>query len=376
MSRLVAVALLSLTTFQVRQPAVESRSLQAALDEWRASIQSPGASLGIVTEDGTLTALVSGVSNRTTNTPMKTSDLLMAGSTGKTFFAALALRLIEAGRLDLNAPISRYLGTKPWFSRLPNSKDITVRMLMTHTSGLVRYEMNPKFTADLRAQPDKTWTPDEEVAYLFDATPPFAAGQGWDYSDTNYIVLGMILESITGSKAYDEIERWFIKPMMLSGVVPTTGRRIPGLAVGYAGPKDPLGLPDEVVQNGVFVINPQFEWAGGGYATTAGALAEWGHALYTAKAISPRLRDLMISEAVPARLGPETRYGLGVIVRPTTPAGPAWGHSGFFPGYQTELLHLPDRKLTLAIQINTSAPRPAGTRAPLRFLYDVAALVK
>ena len=78
-------------------------------------------------------------------------------------------------------------------------------MLMTHTSGLVRYEMNPKFTADLRAQPDKSWTPEEEIAYLLDATPPFAAGQGWDYSDTNYIVLGMILERITGTKLYDEV---------------------------------------------------------------------------------------------------------------------------------------------------------------------------
>jgi D-alanyl-D-alanine carboxypeptidase len=388
MYRLLAVALLSLTAFEVRQTAPAAvplqagqvapgpASLQSALDDWRASIQSPGASLGVVTEDGTVTALVSGVSNRASATPMKTSDLLMAGSVGKTFFAALAVRLIEQGRLNLNAPISTYLGSKPWFSRLPNAKDITVRMLMTHTSGLVRYEMNPKFTADLRAQPDKVWTPEEEIAYLLDATPPFAAGQGWDYSDTNYIVLGLIMEGITGTKAYDEIERWFIKPMMLSGIVPTTSRRIPGLAAGYAGPKDPLGLPDEVVQNGVFVINPQFEWAGGGYATTAAALAEWGHALYMAKAISPRARDLMIAEAVPARLGPETRYGLGVIVRPTTPAGPAWGHSGFFPGYQTELLHLPERRLTLAIQVNTSAPRPPGTRPLLRFLYDAAGLVK
>ena len=297
---------------------------------------------------------------------MTPDDLLMAGSTGKTFFAAVALQLIEAGRLDLDAPISKYLGAKPWFSRLPNAKDITVRMLMTHTSGLVRYEMNPKFTADLRAQPDKAWTPEEELAYLFDATPPFAAGQGWDYSDTNYIVLGVIMEGITGTKLYDEVQRRFLAPLKLMRVAPTTSRRVPGLVPGYAGPRDPLGLPDEVMVNGVFVINPQFEWTGGGFATSARDLARWGHALYTAKAVSPKMRDLMVSAAVPARLGPETKYGLGVIVRPTTPVGPAWGHSGFFPGYQTELLHLPESGLTLAIQINTSAPRPQGTRSLLR----------
>ncbi len=84
----------------------------------------------------------------------------------------------------------------------------------------------------------------------------------------------------------------------------------------------------------------------------------------------------MLSEAVPARLGPDTRYGLGVIVRPTTPAGPAWGHSGFFPGYQTELAYFPDLGVTVAVQINTSGPRTPGSRAPLRFLYDVAGMVK
>ena len=360
---------------QSGQPATaetEAR-LQKALDEWRASVQAPGASLGVVTRDGRTYGLASGLADRTTNRRVLPDHLFMTGSTGKTFFAAVALQLIESGRLDLNEPISRYLGTKPWFGRLPNAKDITVRMLMTHTSGLVRYEMNPKFTADLRAQPDKVWTPEEEIAYLFDATPPFAAGQGWDYSDTNYIVLGMILEGITGTKLYDEVARRFLSPLKLTYVAPTTSRRIPGLVSGYAGPRDPLGLPDEVTPGGVFVINPQFEWTGGGYATSARDLAKWGHALYTAKAVSPKMRDLMISEAVPARLGPETKYGLGVIVRPTTPAGPAWGHSGFFPGYQTELVHWPEAGLTMAVQINSSAARPQGTRSLLRFLYDLAA---
>jgi D-alanyl-D-alanine carboxypeptidase len=345
--------------------------LQTALDEWRESIQAPGASLGVVQKDGSVVGLASGLADKTGSRKLLPSQLMMAGSTGKTFFAALALQLIEAGQLDLNAPVAKYLGDRPWFPRLPNAKDITVRHLMTHTSGLVRYEMNPRFTADLRAQPDKVWAPEEEVAYLLDATPPFAAGQGWDYSDTNYIVLGMILEKLTGTQAYDEITRRFLNPFKLTEVAPTRSRRTPGLVNGYAGPKDPLGLPDEVNPNGVFVINPQFEWAGGGFATSARQLARWGHALYTAQAISPKMRDLMIAEAVPARLGPETRYGLGVIVRPTTPVGRTWGHSGFFPGYLTELVHLPDRGITLAVQINTSATARGG-RSALRFLYDVA----
>jgi len=361
---------------QQAAPAVDLKTqLQAALDEWRGGANIPGASLGIVLKNGNVIGLASGLSDRGANKAMTPDDLLMTGSTGKTFFAAVALQLIEAGTLDLNAPISKYLGKKPWFSRLPNANDITVRMLMTHTSGLVRYEMNPKFTADLRANPDKSWTPEEEIAYLLDATPPFAAGQGWDYSDTNYIVLGMIMEDLTKTKLYDEVQRRFLTPLQLTRVQPTTSRRVPGLVPGYAGARDPLGLPDEVMTNGVFVINPQFEWTGGGYATSARDLARWGHALYTAKAVSPKMRDLMISEAVPAQLGPGSKYGLGVIVQPTTPAGLLWGHTGFFPGYMTELVHFPERGVTLAVQINTSGARTRGTRPPLRFLVDTALLL-
>ena len=373
----LVITLCSAAVFaQQAAPATDLRTqLQAALDEWRSGANIPGASLGVVLKNGDVIGLASGLSDRGENKTMTPDDLLMTGSTGKTFFAAVALQLIEAGTLDLNAPISKYLGKKPWFSRLPNANDITVRMLMTHTSGLVRYEMNPKFTADLRANPDKAWTPEEEVAYLLDAKPPFAAGQGWDYSDTNYIVLGMIREDLTKTKLYDEVQRRFLKPLQLTRVQPTTSRRVPGLVPGYAGPRDPLGLPDEVMTNGVFVINPQFEWTGGGYATSARDLARWGAALYTAKAISPKMRDLMISEAVPAQLGPNTKYGLGVIVRPTSPAGPTWGHSGFFPGYSTELVHFPERGITVAVQINSSGPRTQGTRSPLRFLYDAALLL-
>jgi D-alanyl-D-alanine carboxypeptidase len=231
--------------------------------------------------------------------------------------------------------------------------------------------MNPAFTAQLRAQPDKAWTPEEEIAFLLDATPPFAPGAGWEYSDTNYIVLGMVMETVTRTRAYDEIRQRFLTPLQLAGVVPVTGRRVPGLIPGYAGSRDPLGLPDAVLQNGVFVINPQFEWAGGGFATTARDLARWGQALYAGAALSAKARALMIDAAVPARLGPETRYGLGVIVRGTTPVGPTWGHSGFFPGYQAELVHVRDTGMTIALQMNSSAPRTQGSRSPLRFIYDV-----
>src|ERR1044071_5960401 len=120
------------------------------------------------------------MSDTTLKLRMKPTDLMPQGSVGKTYVSALAMQLVREGKLDLAAPISKYLGNEPWFSRLPNSADITVRQLMTHTSGLVRYEFNEKFTADLTKAPaDKVWNPRDLIAYLFDTPAPFKAGQGW-----------------------------------------------------------------------------------------------------------------------------------------------------------------------------------------------------
>ena len=364
----------------LQAPASAPVTAQSYLDTWRAASGVPGVTVGIVTKDGTVKGFASGESDTATHRKMQPTDLMLAGSTGKTFFAAVAVQLIESGKLDLDAHISQYLGTRPWFSRLPNAKDVTVRQLMTHTSGIIRYEFNDKFTADLRANPEKVWTPEEQIGYLFDTQAPFAAGQGWDYSDTNYMVLGLIVEQITGAKYYDLIRDRFLTPLSLKGAVPSTSRRIPGLIQGYVGPGDPILPAGEVMKDGVMVINPQLEWAGGGFATNAVDLARWGHELYGGKALSAKARALMIDSAVPAKLGAGSTYGLGVIIRPpATAAGmtsSTWGHSGYFPGYMSELIYVVDTGTTLAIQINSSGPRTRGSAAPLRVLYDLAGLLK
>jgi D-alanyl-D-alanine carboxypeptidase len=406
------VLLASLVLCLVAVPrAQQPVSVQQHLDAWVAASGVPGVAVGVVSKDGKVSGFAAGESDRTTHRKMLPSDLMLAGSTGKTFFAAVALQLIEQGKesplgLKLDEPISKYLGTRPWFSRLPNANDVTVRQLMTHSSGIIRYEFDDKFTKDLRANPGKTWTPEEEVAYLFDTKAPFAAGQGWDYSDTNYIVLGMIVEDILGGSAnagvgqsqnagvgrsdpqlrrlfYSEIEKRFLKPLNLKGVVPSDSRKIPGLVQGYAAANDPLGLGGAVIKDGEFVVNPQFEWAGGGFATSAVDLARWGHELYApnGKALSAKARALMIDAAVPARLGAGSKYGLGVIIRPPvatanlTTTSVTWGHSGFFPGYLSELIYVVDTGTTLAIQINSSGPRKQGSASPLRVLYDLAKLI-
>jgi D-alanyl-D-alanine carboxypeptidase len=373
MRRLAVALLVALPALGHAQPAplperVEHR-VRTYLDSLHASARFPGAQVGVVLPDGRTLSAAVGWADTARKERMTTAHRLLSGSVGKTYASAVALRLVHEGRIGLDDPIAKYLGDEPWFARLPNASDITVRRLMNHTSGLVRYEFKEQFTRDLSADPDRVWKPQELVAYILDTRAPFAAGEGWDYSDTNYIVLGMIVEKVTGRRYYDLAREWLLRPLGLTNTVPSEGRVIEGLSQGYAGPNNPFGGTDAMLVDGRFAINPQFEWTGGGMASTAGDLARWGKALYEGRAFDPSMLQ-RLTDAVPARLGQNTKYGLGVIIR-ETPLGTTWGHSGFFPGYQAELMYLPSAKVAVAFQVNTSAQGALG-RSATRVALEVA----
>jgi D-alanyl-D-alanine carboxypeptidase len=335
------------------------KELQRKLEEWHQAGKFPGATLGVALANGESFGLAVGYSDRDKKTPMKPTDRMLAGSTGKTFAAATALQLVKEGKLVLDDKIEKYLGAEPWFSRLPNAKDITVRQLMNHSSGLVRYEFKEQFTRDLSNNPDREWKPAELLSYLFDEKAPFEAGQSWDYSDTNYIVLGMIIEKVTGSRFYDEANKRVVRKLSLSNTVPQSSRVIKGVIQGYAGSNNPFGGTDEMIAGGKFVINPQFEWTGGGWASTSEDLARWAKLMYEGKAFDASLLPQMLDGVSAPMLGRETKYGLGVIIRQTR-AGKSYGHSGFFPGYMTDMMYFPERKIAVAVQVNTSVPRNLG----------------
>ena len=348
--------------------------LQTYLDSVHAAGRFPGATLAVALPDGRTIELATGLADKTTSTKMLPDARMLAGSVGKTFFGALALDLVLKGKLKLDEPIATYLGDRPWFARLPNAQNITVRMLMNHTSGLVRYEFDPRVTEKLTKEQDHVWTPEERIGYILGTNAPFAAGAGWDYSDTNYIVLGMIIEKVTGRDAYEQIAERFLGPLQLRRTLPADRRDPRGVVQGYAGMPNPFGGRDEMIADGKFIVNPQMEWAGGGYASSAGDLARWAKLLYEGKAIPQAGVDLMLAEpARAAQLGGNAQYGLTVIIR-QTPIGTSIGHSGFFPGYITEMRYFPEHKFAVAMQFNTSAQGAVG-RAPGAVLLDAARMV-
>ena len=353
---------------QTVQHADIQTALQAKLDSIIAYTSIPGITIGIAMPDGSSFGLSAGVSDRSVHRRMSPSDLMLQGSVGKIYFNAVALQLVSEGRLDLDAKLSVYLGREPWFDRLPNARDVTIRQMMSHQSGIVRYEFNNAFLDDLTADPMRTFTPVERLEYLFDSEAPFAAGTSWEYSDTNFILVAMVIEKITGHSAYDEIRDRLLVPLELKATLPSDRPDLPGLAQGYAGGEsNPFGGFDETMENGRMVMNPQFEWGGGGFASTTQDLARMTQDIHVGRAFDPDLLD-QVYDGVPAPLGPNAAYGLGTIMMGLPTSGTAFGHSGFMPGYRTEAYYFPDYGFAFALQVNTTAPR--AWVGPLLLLFD------
>jgi D-alanyl-D-alanine carboxypeptidase len=325
--------------------------LNAFADSIRVAGNYPGLSFAVAYDKNEGFALVSGFADIEKKELLQRNHHFLQGSVGKTYVSAIAVQLISGGQLNLDDKVSKYLAKYEWYRRIPNAPDITIRMIMNHTSGVMRYEFKESFTEDLSREPGKVWKPEDLLRYIWDEKASFPAGEGWEYSDTNYILLGMIIEEITGKNYYKLLRKKILEPFNLLNTHPSDKRKLDKLVQGYAGEKNVFGGENKMIdESGFFIINPQFEWTGGGIYSTTEDLAKWGKLLYENKVADT---SLMLSAAVPAKLGRDVKYGLGVIIR-QTPLGIAYGHSGFFPGYLTEMLYFPKYKMCVAVQANSS----------------------
>jgi D-alanyl-D-alanine carboxypeptidase len=327
------------------------RRVHGKLIELRDAGGFPGATVGVAVPDGRSVGVSIGYADLESKQALKPADRMLAGSIGKTYVSAVTLRLVEEGKLNLDDKIEKWLGKESWFDRLPNAKEITLRMLMNHTSGIPEHVLNKDFIKVLRDQPDKTWKPEELVAYVLDKPPLFEAGKGWSYADTNYILVGMIFERVSGKTMYGEVDRQILRPFKLKETGPSDSRVIPGLITGYVSPNSPFGFEGRTLSDGRFIINPQMEWCGGGFVSTAEDLAKWAKLLYEGKLLRQATVEQLL-DAVPAKTGKGDKYGLGAQVRQTE-WGVTYGHGGWFPGYLSEVEYFPKYRMAIAVQVNT-----------------------
>ncbi len=326
--------------------------LQTRLDEVQVESGFPGATLAVVLADGRQVHLATGLADPEGETPMEPQDRMFSGSTGKTFAAAVAMQLVDEGLVRLEQPLADFFGGTPWLARLPNHDEITVRMLLSHTSGLPRYVLKTEFWEDLATEPDRVWQPEELLSYIFDDPALHPAGQGWDYSDTNFIIVGMIIEQVTGNTFYGEVERRFIRPLGLTRTAPSVSRTLEGLIQGCSGESEMFDFPAHPLQDGVYFINPQFEWTGGGFVTNSLDMARWLRNLADGNLLSEEARLAMRVPADAEALHTEGEsYGLGLQIW-ASDSGLIYGHGGIFPGHQTQIEFSQVHRFALALQIN------------------------
>jgi len=351
-------------------------SLQAKLNVLHAAGSFPGATIGFVLPDGRSSSVSTGVADVENKVPLKPTDRMLAGSIGKTYVSTVMLQIVQDGRVNLDTKIDQWFGSDAWFPRLPNAKDITLRMLMNHSSGIPEHVLNKDFITEMKKEPDRIWKPEDLIGYILDAKPLFPAGQGWSYADTNYILVGMIFERVTGKTVYGEVQRRILKPLRLERTIPSDRRILPEVISGYSMPNSPFGFEGRVIVGGRFIINPQMEWTGGGFASTAEDLARWAKHLYEGKVLRKETLDQMLS-GVDARegrgSGAGNKYGLAVQIR-TSEWGVSYGHGGWFPGYLSEMEYFPRQRIAVAVQFNTDAGRTLK-QGPRAYIADAMRII-
>lgn len=315
----------------------------------------PGAVAAFILPSGRIGVAATGLADVEEGTLMYPHARFQSGSIGKTFVAAVGLSLVMDGDLELDAPAARWVGDRPWFLALPNHELITVRQLMSHSSGLADHVYDPDFADALASlsqdDPTATLSPEELVAFIHDDEPLFPPGEGYAYTDTGYIILGLVIEAAAGTSYESLLGTRFLTPLGLDSTTPATPR-VENRAAGYMAPDNPLGLPPKTVQEGTMVFNPEIEWTGGGLATNPADLVLWARTLYEGQAMAGEYLGELLGSRVPLEPGSEDGYGLGVYIRDTR-FGMSYGHGGWFPGYRSLLRYFPDHRVAIAIQVNT-----------------------
>ena len=357
-------------------------ALGAELEAIRSEAGITGMTAAITMPNGQLIQVSAGKADAELGTVMSPGHLMPAGSVGKTFVAATALDLVEQGLLALDTPIAHWVGTRDWYQGIPNGNTITLRMLLNHSSGInadyipddaILPMFERSFGPDGVSMADQGFQYTDIGAVIASTEAEFPAGEGFHYSDANYILVALLIEDVTGQNFYDMAMQRFIEPLGLHHTMPTP-RSSPDYAAGYEPEANSFpGFPAKVLADGRLFYDPALEWAGGGFASTAGDLAIWARQLYGHHAISGAMVDEMIASNnpyVPEQYG--WGYGLAVQIIEDDTVGQRLMHGGYIPGYSSYVEYRPDSDMSLAFQMNARVGFSANRGAADR-LWAVAA---
>lgn len=310
--------------------------LDTTINQAMTAASIPGAIIGVWGPDGRYVRAV-GVADKATGAPMKTDFYSRIGSETKTFTVTGVLQLADQNKLGLDDPIAKYI------DGVPQGDKITLRELARMQSGLFNYSAAPAFQQALLADPHRTFTPQQLLGYAFAEPAVFPPGQGFQYCNTNTVLLGLVVEKVSGQPLPDYIRDHILTPLGMGHTgFPTTN--------AFPDPH-PQGYTEQTADGAQTTAtdwNPSWGWAAGAMISTLEDLHIWAPALATGKLLSPPMQAQRLQTVNAAGLPPQDGYGLGLF----NLAG--WiGHNGSLPGYQTVAAYLPEKQTSLVILINT-----------------------
>ena len=261
------------------------------------------------------------------------------GSNTKTFVAVVVMQLVQEGKVGLDEPIETYLPGLIKGEGIDGSK-ITVRQLLQHTSGLPEYTDTTPGSGDIFQIKDHYAQPRDLLDTALGKPAAFEPGTQWAYTNTNYVVLGMLVERVSQRPVGEQIDQRIVKKLGLSHTYfPAPGdRSIKGThPQGYH-------LSAEGKLEDITEMDPTWGWAAGAMVSTPSELNTFFQAVFDGRLLTQSSIDEMKNGAVDAssRLGPGTVYGLGLIGSSLSCGGTSWGHGGTIHGYQTDNAVGPD----------------------------------
>ena len=319
--------------------------MQDILDKEIINYNIKGVSATVIFPNGEIWNGVSGISHDTVT--VKPDMLFAIGSITKNIVAALTLSLVEEDVLSLNDPLSKWL---PDYPNVDNK--ITIRQLLNHTSGLYMFWDNQKIWDDLKKDRTKFWSPEEVLKYIKE--PYFKAGEGWRYSNTNYLLLAMIINKATGSNLSSELSKRFWQPLGISDVYVSQEETIPVNQAHVYGDNFQFGLPESDLTFLPRASHESITYGSSGIFTTSENLARWSQALFGGKILKRQSLNEMLTFVEFNPVANMRAYGLGVqeYTRGFSSGKRAIGHGGGNIGTTTYMVYLPEYRVSIVVMIN------------------------
>jgi D-alanyl-D-alanine carboxypeptidase len=350
-----ALAALAIPASAAASPRADATKLRRAVERFVAT-GVPGAVA--LERIGTRTVRVAAGRGRLAPaTRIRVSDRFRVGSLTKTFVATVVLQLVGEHKLALDDTVERWLP-----GAVPDGQGITIRQLLQHTSGLFDYTTDPEVFAPFEnGDLSFAWTPQQLLAFAVRHPPDFAPGARFQYDNTGYLLLGLIVQTATGHTLQDELRTRIFAPLKLRHTALALAPRLRGRhAHGYT----PIeGNPRFDVTN----LNPSWAWAAGALVSSVDDVAVFYRALLRGHLLSsPLLAQMRTTVSIGA---PGEDYGLGLwrtrsfaVEGRRLPCGRPWGHNGDLPGYHADAFVLGRREVVF---LATTSNEDYGRRSAL-----------